>query len=262
MIRDKRGRFIKGCKMPKEWIERHRERMKGNTFHNYAWLGRKHTEEEKIKISLANKGKKLSEETKIKLSQSHKGKKLSSEHKRKIGLKSKEKWQNPEYREKILSLIKDLKLGFKKGNIPWTKNKHLSEETKKKISIANSGERNGMKRPEVYKRVLEKSKRTPNDSEKRVIEILNTSSLRFKFVGDFSFWIGPCKSGKCRNPDFIHDNNGVKKAILLDGKYWHNENSIKEENEDYNDKDWKVLRLPHNLEKNLIIEKVKRFEMG
>jgi hypothetical protein len=248
--------------MPRKWVERHREKMRGNSFHNYAWLGRKHTEEEKKKISDANKGKKVSEKTKIKLSLAHRGKRLSEEHKKKIGIKSKENWNNREYREKMLNLIKELNLGFRRGNIPWIKNKHHSEETKKKISTANSGEKNGMKRPEIYKKVLEKSKRTPNDSEKRVIEILNMNNLPFKFVGDFSFWIGPCKSGKCRNPDFIHNNNGIKKAILVDGTHWHNEDSIREENEDYSDKSWKVLRFPHNLERNLIIEKVKNFEVG
>ncbi len=52
-MRDKNGKFIKG--------------------HLSFWKGRKHSEESKRKMSIAQKGKKCSEETKRKLSISHKG---------------------------------------------------------------------------------------------------------------------------------------------------------------------------------------------
>lgn len=54
-------------------------------------LGRKTSEETKLKMSLANQGKTLSEEHKLKISLTSKGKKLSEEHKLKLSLTNKGK---------------------------------------------------------------------------------------------------------------------------------------------------------------------------
>lgn len=48
------------------------------------FLGKKHTEETKKKISESHKGKKWDEENKKKMSESHKGKKFTEEHKKKM----------------------------------------------------------------------------------------------------------------------------------------------------------------------------------
>ncbi len=110
-MRDKLGRFKKGYRAPREWIEKNREWHKG----------RKPSKETRRKISKTESitrkrlfkegklihpkgmlGKHHTEKTKRKISLSHLGKKLTEEQKRKIGEKSKLSWKNPEYRRKIL----------------------------------------------------------------------------------------------------------------------------------------------------------------
>lgn len=91
-------------------------------------LGRKPSEETKIKMSKAQLGKKHSEESKMKMSKANLGKKFSEEHKRKIGLASLGRIPSEETRMKLSKVH----LG----------KKHLhSEETKRKISLANSGKK-------------------------------------------------------------------------------------------------------------------------
>lgn len=78
--------------------------------------GFKHSEETKLKISLAKKGK-----------PSHwKGKKFSLEYRKKLSLAH--KGQKPVY-------------SFPKGFTPFNKGKKLSEETRLKISLAKSGKK-------------------------------------------------------------------------------------------------------------------------
>jgi hypothetical protein len=61
--------YRKGIKISEEQKKKISEANKGNTF----WLGRKHSEESKIKIGLASKGRKHSEETKKKISEAKRG---------------------------------------------------------------------------------------------------------------------------------------------------------------------------------------------
>jgi len=92
---------------------------KGNTI----WLGKKHTEETKKKISLANIGKhqyKHTEETKRKLSNSHKGQIPWNK-----GIK---RGPNPEQSKRMM------------GNT-WNKGKTISEEVKSKIRETLKGRR-------------------------------------------------------------------------------------------------------------------------
>ena len=56
-----------GNKQSNETCKKKSERLKGNPKLK-TWLGRTHTEEEKLKISLANRGKVVSDETKRKMS--------------------------------------------------------------------------------------------------------------------------------------------------------------------------------------------------
>jgi len=107
------------------------------------WLDKKMSEEHKRKMSNARKGKKMSEETKKKLSEINKGKipwckgkhwKLSDEVKKNIsiGHKGIEPWNKGKYHtEKSKRKMSNAHKGIK-----------LSEEHKKKISLALKGEKN------------------------------------------------------------------------------------------------------------------------
>jgi group I intron endonuclease len=109
-----------------------------NLFTEGGWLGHKHSDETKRKISKAkmgnipwNKGKKtypLSKATKEKLSKSHKGKKLSEETKRKISENGKGRKDSKESnRKRSISL---------KGRIFSDAHKlHLSEARKKDMAL-------------------------------------------------------------------------------------------------------------------------------
>lgn len=85
------------------------------------FAGRKHTEETRAKMSIARMGKKHTKETKRKISIVHKGRKLSEEHKRKISIAHKGKKLSEEAR----SNMSIARTGVK-----------LSDEHKRKLSIA------------------------------------------------------------------------------------------------------------------------------
>ena len=158
---------------------------------------------------------------------------------------------------------------IEKSNI---KKLHASVQTprvRKLLSDTKRGERNPMKRPEVAKKVSatikEKWRRffseqmkqswrdgkipfpwqkngttqLPNAKERALLDILMAAAPTFRYVGNQAFWIGPCASGRRRNPDFI--DRSQKKAILLHGEYWHPKKSVELEEQDYTSKGWKVL---------------------
>ena len=77
--------------------------------------------------SPANKGKPMSDEQKKKIGEANKGREVSSVTRLKLSVAAANMWQDPETRAKIISSLKGHK---------------CSDETKKKISIANSGENN------------------------------------------------------------------------------------------------------------------------
>lgn len=96
--------------------------------------------------------------------------------------------------------------------------------------------------PEYKKQVLSLQTRKPNNLERAFESFIEKYGLPFEYVGNKSFWIGPCVSGKCRNPDFIHKDHKIKKAILVGSKYWHHDSSdVKREISDYKYKNWSVL---------------------
>lgn len=116
---------------------------------------------------------------------------------------------------------------------------------------------------EFRKRILESRSRHPNNFEKKFIKFVKAHNLPFKFVGDFSFWIGPCKSGKSRNPDFIH-KHGRKTAILVGAKY-HHLMSWKQELEDYKSVGWKAIYIwqdEFESSKELILQKINELLGG
>lgn len=83
----------------------------------------------------------------------------------------------------------------------------------------------------------------PNKQETLLGTILemHADTKSFKYVGNGSFWIGPCRSGKRRNPDFLCRD--LKCVILLHGEFYHTEKDAKEQEEDYLGKGWNVLTI-------------------
>lgn len=108
--------------------------------------------------------------------------------------------------------------------------------TKKMLSKLNP-----MKDPAIVQRVFDQLHRTPNGFESRVIQFVIQYELPFRYTGDYSFWV-PCKSGRRKNPDFIHVNTKAKKAILAHGRYWHRfEEEVQEEKADYASRGWQCF---------------------
>lgn len=130
----------------------------------------------------------------------------------------------------------------------------------KKVGIS---QRRLWENPEYKKRVLSLQTRKPNRLERAFESFIEKYSLPFEYVGSKSFWIGPCVSGKCRNPDFIHTDHKIKKAILIGARYWHNNDiEVGKEINDYKSKNWNVLWIWENEFYNnevLVLDKIKGF---
>ena len=97
-------------------------------------IGVKPTEESKLKNRIAHLGKKASLETRKKISESNKGKhnkKRTKEQKKKISESTKKAMQNPILRKRLSEIHS--------GKNHRNYGKHLSEETKKKISETEKG---------------------------------------------------------------------------------------------------------------------------
>lgn len=134
-------------------------------------------------------GKHHTKETKEKICLSNKGRKISKETRKKLSLalKGRKVWNK----------------GKKGLQVAWNKGIPMSKKVKEKMI-----------------RSLQKSiHKKPNKQEKKLIELFYQYNLPYKFVGDFTIWIG----GK--NPDFIN-TNGDKKLIEYAGRYWHTEEEM------------------------------------
>jgi G:T-mismatch repair DNA endonuclease (very short patch repair protein) len=156
-----------------------------------------------------------------------------------------------------------------KSNIAALTASASTPRVRKLLSETKMGDRNPMKRPEVAEKVSqtmlekwspffsEQMKRNwregripspwqrgrtaalPNRAESALVEILASAAPRFRYVGNGAFWIGPCLSGKRRNPDFI--DREEKRAILMHGEYWHSETEAAIEVADYESLGWVVM---------------------
>ncbi len=117
----------------------------------YGGNGGKHLEETKRKISEAHKGKKFTEEHKKKLSESLSGRKIPKETRLKM---NKDKIGVPRSEETKRKISK-----ANKGQVPFSKGGHLSEEHRKKIGNALKGNKNkiGYKISEETKQKLSKA---------------------------------------------------------------------------------------------------------
>ena len=65
-----------------------------------------------------------------------------------------------------------------------------------------------------YQNWLRKRK-PPNKSEKLLIKLIGDNKFPFKYVGNYSYFVGK------KNPDFIGLNDHKDKIIELFGGYWH-----------------------------------------
>lgn len=133
---------------------------------------------------------------------------------------------------------------------------HLTEDGRRKLS-ERMRLRNPMKNPEVVARVFATTRQRrlagayqaapftpgqgPNKAERIVAALLEPSG--FRFVGDGAFWIGPCKSGNRRNPDFIYRSGKNKVGVLYHSTYWHTRNLAAEQAEaaDYEHAGWRMF---------------------
>jgi len=121
-------------------------------------------------------------------------------------------WKNIEFKERKIKGAP-----FKKGRIPWNKNKLCTESTKEKLRIAAKEQwkdpeyRKFMARPERTRNCLQR--RIPSSLEEKFLAITKKHDLPYKYTGDGSFVIGHC------NPDFVNTNN-EKIAIEVYAKYF------------------------------------------
>lgn len=198
---------------------------------NNPMFGKHHSDEHKEKIRLSMLGKNTGERTEVvkeKLRIANLGKKHSEETKIKIRLASigRPHIVDDEYKAKISKTLK----GRKRETPIW--NKGLTKETN--ISVAITAKKNtGKSRSQETKKkhsirmfklwqdnnFTEQQKISrnirPNKPETVILNILNELyPAEWKYTGDFSFII----NGK--NPDFVNVN-GQKKIIELFGDYWH-----------------------------------------
>lgn len=123
--------------------------------------------------------------------------------------------------------------------------KQVSETIKKKHSSFFSTQMKRtwrLQRDHMITAWQEANSRKPTGFELQVTSFLNRHGLPFQYTGDFSFWIGPCQSGKRRNPDYKITIKGQKKLILAHGRYWHSDEEKNQiELEDYKSKGWEAM---------------------
>lgn len=121
-----------------------KEKIRQALYGNKAFLGRKHSDETKKKISIANKGHEVSEKQRLQISESQKGRKrppITEEHRRKLSEWQKGKKRKPlseEHKNKIGASLKGKTRSPEacRNISEGQKGKVMSEETKRKMSIA------------------------------------------------------------------------------------------------------------------------------
>jgi len=132
----------------------------------------------------------------------------SKEHKEKLSESLKKyRMKNPMSDEdKLRRSIKE------KGNIPWNKGKHLSEEDRQHKSLAHKGKPLS---PEHVRAAMLAQNIKPNKPEIALMKLLNiVCPSEYRYVGDGTLIINGI------SPDFVNVN-GRKKIIEVFGDYWH-----------------------------------------
>ena len=164
--------------------ETHRDLWKNK---QHPWVGRKHTQESKKKMSLSKTGKYLGENN------PNYGKTASKEKRKKISI--------------------GVNMALENGKMRYWQGKRLSKNHRAKLSEK-------WKDPNHVKKVLANVQLKPNRPEKKITKILDKFLPgEWKYCGDWTVNFG----GKC--PDFINVN-GQKKLIEMFGDYWHDQSEV------------------------------------
>lgn len=129
----------KGIYKHKPLSEETKRKISKNNAH--FWLGKHFPKETREKIREAMKGKHPSEETKRKISETETGKCVSEETKKRLREANLGKHLSEETKRKISEANKRT---YREGRIAWNKGTPLSEKHKKKISESNMGKKNPM----------------------------------------------------------------------------------------------------------------------
>ncbi len=244
--------------------------------HNKAHLGKKHSEETRLKMSLVHKGqipwhkgktnvyspevlesnrvkhlgKKHSEETKKKMSKNHKGLIFTKQHCENISLGKMNPSEETRIKISLGNKGKIISQETRKILSKKNKGKKLTEETKRRISQAS---KQHWENPEYARKVL--TYVSPNKPETAILNLLNKLyPNEWKFVGDGQVII----NGK--NPDFINCN-GQKKIIELFGDHWHRGHNPKDREKIFKPFGYKTLVIWEKELKNIkrVESKIIRF---
>ncbi len=123
-----------------------KNKLKESSIGNTNRIGKKHTEESKLKISIKLKGKVLSDETKLRMSESQMGKKMSTESVEKTKIANTGKKRTDETKSKMSKskLGKKQSIEVIENRVKLNTGKKRTDESKKKISIKLTGIKRGL----------------------------------------------------------------------------------------------------------------------
>lgn len=225
-----------------------------NKHASYGMLGKHHSEEAKRRISESHMGKKnpmygriFTEEHREKLSEAKKGKLpnnaevffaipasrkgrndwMSEETRERISQTVTQLWNNPEYR-RVMSEIHAV--GTKKR---WQNPKFRETQVKAVLKGLNI---------------------KPNKPEQRLITLIETNHLPFRYVGNGEFILG----GRC--PDFLN-TDGKKQLIELFGTYWHDILDVGRRTEHFRQYGFNTLCIWEDelKDEDKVLKKIKQF---
>lgn len=210
-----------------------------------------------------NKGVPCSDEQKLKISQANKGhpspmkdKTLSAETRKRMSLADKGKPspkkgipQSEEQREKSSKAHM--------GQPAWNKGIPMREESKRKLSEANKrywASLSEEDKEKSIKAVLKGLLSRPTRLEQKLIDIIEANNLPFKYVGDGQLWLGY----KC--PDFININ-GKKQLIELFGVHWHDVFDVAKRSEHFRQYGFDTLVIWEDemTDTDTVISKIRKF---
>lgn len=109
---------------------------------------------------------------------------------------------------------------------------------------------------EFVSKIMKSSGKHPNETEKKLIVILEENGFKYAYTGDGRIFLGS------RNPDFIHKTKRL--IIEYDGQFWHNTPRGKKRDSKryrtYKKLGYKLLVLRDLKDQNKVGAKIKRFE--